>query len=228
MRRLLSLQILAGISLGMFIFTAVAVGLTPREGQAAGPHIDLYFMSAVGGGSPLRFCTGTYNPPMHSPYRAIDVLGDDASSLRDGANSSATTLRSWGFGGSSSHHTMTGFPSRGINTNGCGEARIGMIDVQGGLDGELVWLHTSRTRSAYMQMYAGPSPGVKRNFRIGSTTFDTDGSCGWTAYHVHQGTAVDCMALNGSFSPATTYDVWDVFRHIHAIDYAEGLSACDG
>jgi hypothetical protein len=36
------------------------------------------------------------------------------------------------------------------------------------------------------------------------------------------------MPVNGSFSPTTTYGVWDVFRNINAIDYAESLALCDG
>ncbi len=63
---------------------------------------------------------------------------------------------------------------------------------------------------------------------MGYTTRDDDGGCGWNGYHVHQGTLVGCMPVNGSFSPTTTYGVWDVFRNINAIDYAESLALCDG
>ncbi|HXF50377.1 MAG TPA: hypothetical protein VNM43_01700, partial [Dehalococcoidia bacterium] len=158
MKALSPSKILAASSIATLLVGAHALGLPLAKGQAAGPHIDLFFMSALGAGNPLRFCTGLYDPPVHSVHRAIDVFGDDTTSLCLGDKSAYTYLRSWGFGGSSSHHTMTGFPSGDPNPSGCDVVRIGMIDAVGGLHGELVWMHTSRTRSAPMEMYAGPSP----------------------------------------------------------------------
>jgi len=124
---------------------------------------------------------------------------------------------------------MNGYASGGYSSSGCDIVRIGMIDVAGGLHGEQVWYHTDRVRptSSAMGMWASPGSGYKKSFGIGKTTLDTTG-CDLEGYHVHQGTDVSCMGVNGSFSASTEYNVWDVFRHINAIDYAEGLSLCNG
>ena len=203
----------------------VSSGSSPSS-QAAGPHIDLLFMSSVAYND--EFCTGTWDPPIHPPYRAIDVLGDSAS-LCAGNGSASSKMRAWGFGGTSSHHTMGAWASGGYVDGGCDIVRIGMIDVAGGLHGELVWFHTSRTisSSTQMKLYAAPSPGAARTYTVGSSTDDHVG-CGWTAYHVHQGTNLGCMNVNGGLGDATEYPLWHYLTFINAIDYAEGLHGCDG
>ena len=104
-----------------------------------------------------------------------------------------------------------------------------MIDVAGGLHGELQWYHSARSigSGVAMNVYAGPYPGYQSTTTVGYTTVDND-NCSWQGYHVHQGTLVDCMVVNTSMSGTTIYNVWDIDRYLHEIDYAEGLSLCDG
>lgn len=211
-------------------FALLVLGLVVSSGsssssRAAGPHIDLLFMSSLEYNN--DFCTGSWPEPIHSPYRAIDVIGDNASCAGNG--SATTKMRAWGFGGTSSHHTMGAWASGGEVDGGCDEVRIGMIDVAGGWHGELAWLHTSRTilSSTQMKLYAAPSPGAARTYTIGSTTYDRD-NCASTAYHVHQGTNLDCMTVNGGLVASTKYPVWHYATFINAIDYEEGLHNCDG
>lgn len=72
-------------------FMLLALGLVVSNGslpssQAAGPHIDLLFMSSQEYDD--DFCTGSYSEPIHSPYRALDVIADNDSCADNG---SATT-----------------------------------------------------------------------------------------------------------------------------------------
>jgi hypothetical protein len=214
---------------------AIAIGLTilcspgSTSTQAAGPHIDLYFMSAANGtGSPLKYCTGTFNPPIHGSDRAIDVPGDGTGSVCYGDNSSDTRLRGWGYGGSTNHHTMGVWASGGQVTGGCDVVLLGMIDVAGGLHGQLRYVHTTRTvpTNFQMQMWAGPNGYKSSSYKIGVTTAD-DG-CPWEGYHVHQGTLLDCMTVNAGLVSATQYEIWNPWTFINLIDYAEGLHGCDG
>jgi len=204
----------------------VSSGSSPSS-QAAGPHIDLLFMSSLAYND--EFCTGTGDPPIHPPYRAIDVLGDNVGSLCAGEASASSKMRAWGFGGTSSHHTMGAWASLYVVDPGCDQVRIGMIDVAGGLHGQLRWLHSSSTISPTYQMklYAAPSPGAARTYTVGSTVYPEAG-CTSTAYHVHQGTNLGCMNVNGGLTKSTPYDVWHYLTFINAIDYAEGLHGCDG
>lgn len=98
-----------------------------------------------------------------------------------------------------------------------------MIDVMGGLHGELQYLHNSNTVApgSSLTLYAGPFPGQQRTRTYGATTFDND-NCGWTTFHVHQGTLVGCMTVNPTFAASKQYLVWDIDRYIHELDFAEG------
>lgn len=220
------LNTLALASIAIFAITLLSFGW-PGRAQAAGPHIDLYIMASQITGS--QWCTGSYNPPIHSPNWSIDVFGDGSGSVCLGDNSSTSRLRAWGFGGSSSHVTMNVYPAGGSVSGACDIVNLGMIDVQGGLHGELSWYHTSRTAptGVSLPLSAGPYPGQQRTRTVGATTADNDG-CGWTAYHVHQGTLVSCMTVNGSLGATSAGNVWDIDRYIEEIDYSEGLSLCDG
>lgn len=124
---------------------------------------------------------------------------------------------------------MRAYASGGTSATACDIVNIGMVDVAGGLHGELRWLHTSRTigTGVAMSLYAAPYPGNKTSHTVGATTLDNVG-CSWDGYHVHQGTLVDCMAVNTALSPTTVYSVFDIDRYLHEIDYAEGLSLCNG
>ena len=212
-------------------FMLLVLGLVVSNGslpssRAAGPHIDLLFMSSLMYSD--QFCTGSWAEPIHPPYRAIDVFGDNAS-LCAGNGSATTKMRAWGFGGTSSHHTMGAWASLYVVDPGCDQVRIGMIDVAGGLHGQLRWLHSSSTisSSTQMKLYAAPNPGAARTYTIGSTVFP-ETSCSATAYHVHQGTDLSCMTVNGGLVASTKYPVWHYATFINAIDYEEGLHNCDG
>lgn len=112
---------------------------------------------------------------------------------------------------------------------GCDQVRIGMIDVEGGWHGQLRWLHSSSTISPTYQMklYAAPNPGAARTYTVGSTVYPETG-CSSSAHHVHQGTDLSCMTVNGGLEASTAYAVWHYLTYINAIDYEEGLDACDG
>lgn len=154
------------------------------------------------------------------------MIGDDSGSLCAGEVTNYAALRGWGFGGSSSHLTLRAYASGGIVSGGCDVVKLGMIDVMGGLHGELQYLHNSNTTGgSSLDMYSGSFPGQQRTRVYGATTVDNDG-CGWTTRHVHQGTLVDCMVVNGSLGVSTPYGVWDIDRYIHRLSYNEGNSLC--
>lgn len=228
MTRIDPLNLAALVSLAIFGLT-VTIPAWPRGAEAAGPHIDLYVMASQSTGSPETWCTGLYSPPVHSPNRSIDVFGDGSGPVCEGDNASASRLRGWGFTTAANHVTMNVYPAGGFVSGGCDIVNLGMIDVMGGLHGELSWFHTSRTAATgvSLPLSAGPYPGQQRTPTVGNTTLDNDG-CGWTAYHVHQGTLVTCMAVNNGLSAVSSGKVWDINRYIHEIDYAEGLPLCDG
>jgi len=228
MKRLLALEVSAAASVVILII-AFAATRWVSSAQAAGPHIDMYFMAAVARPvSPNDWCTGSYSNPIHSPGRAIDVIGDNYGSLCAGEVTNYAAIRGWGFG-SSSHLTLRLYPSGGITQNACDIVRFGMIDVMGGLHGELQYIHNSNTVPSgnSPSLYAGPFPGQQRTRTYGATTQDND-NCGWTTRHVHQGTLVDCMAVNGTFSASHEYIVWDIDRYIHELDFAEGNARYNG
>lgn len=225
MKRILGMIVIALVLIVTFGLLEGDVGT-----RAAGPHIDLYFMTAAQGtGSPAKWCTGSFNPPIHQSDRAIDVFGDGSGSTCLGSNSSTSDLRSWGFGGTVDHQTMGAWASGGAVVGGCDIVKIGMIDVLGGLHGELQDIHTSRTisTSTQMKLWAGPGNGEQRVFAIGNTTEDDDG-CAWVGYHVHQGTLLDCMTVNAALQSTTQYSIWHPYFYISEIDYEEGLNGCDG
>jgi hypothetical protein len=102
-----------------------------------------------------------------------------------------------------------------------------MIDVMGGLHGQLRYLHSTRTVPSdfAMQLFAAPGSGATRSFVLGSTT--SDDGCDWEGYHVHQGTLLSCMTVNAALLPTTQYTIWNPYFFVSEIDYAEGLSGCD-
>jgi hypothetical protein len=228
--KLFSLRTLLALSAAVLVLTTTAIGRSPGDTEAAGPHIVIYTMASQSEGSPLQWCTGLYNPPVHPPNRSIDVFGDSTVTPCMGDISSQSRLRTWGFGGTSNHLTLRAYASGGVSSMGCDIVNIGMIDVANGLHGQLQWLHTGRSLGdgVAANVYAGPYPGYQSTTTIGFTTVDNDGGCSWVGYHVHQGTLVDCMVVNSSMSGTTIYNVWDVDRYLHEIDYAEGLALCDG
>jgi len=81
MKQCWSLNSLAIASVTLAIMVGLATLYIPRT-EAAGPHIDMYFMSALArSANPLDWCTGSGSPVIHPPGRAIDVIGDDSGSL---------------------------------------------------------------------------------------------------------------------------------------------------
>ncbi|MBI2724592.1 MAG: hypothetical protein HYX50_05965 [Chloroflexi bacterium] len=211
----------------VILAATVLLSSVPTRGEAAGPRIDIYFMSALARSGTVDWCTGSGSPVIHNPGRAIDVIGDDSGSLCSGEVTNYAALRAWGFGGTSSHLTMRAYAAGGISQGMCDVVTFGMIDVMGGLHGELQYLHSSNTTGgSSLDLYAGPFPGQQRTRVYGATTLDNDG-CGWTTRHVHQGTIQDCMTINNGLGVSTAYSVWDIAAYINHIAYNEGNGNCN-
>lgn len=201
---------------------------------AAGPHIDLLWKSAADGDQfpvPENYCTGERNPPVHGAARAIDVFGDEDSTPCAGDQSSRAYLRGWGIGGTTFRHTLSAWAFGGAVQDDCDIVNIGLIDSQGGLHGQLQFIHINRTVSSgyAMMFYAAPGSagGASNGYIVGWTQNDSV-NCGWNGYHVHQGTLLDCMDVNTALQPTTIYPITNLYTWIHKFDYAEGLHACDG
>ncbi len=230
MRRSELVGLAALFVLGLYLFASGLLAGGDGRARAASGTIDLLFMSAQGRTtvSPLDFCTSSVSPPIHNPGRAIDVLGDNTGSLCAGEASSVARLRGWGFGSAPFHHTMSGWAVGGVNPAGCDNVFVGLIDVKGGLHGQLFNQHQSRTISSSFQMNFNAAPiwGAQYGYILGNTTRDNVG-CTWVDYRVHQGTAIGCMGVNGALTASTQYDVWNFWSYINVITYTEGMHNCD-
>ncbi len=216
---------------GSFLLIGALVeGQRARVG-AVGDSVDLLFMSAQGRTtvSPLDFCTGIGNPPIHGSERAIDVTGDNVASLCTMDASSVVRLRGWGWGSQAYHHTMGAWASGQASPYTCDVIMIGLRDVQGGLHGQLKFLHHNRTVSSTerLEYYSAPAPyGAQYGRIVGYTTDDSECSNS-TPYHVHQGTTVACMRVNNTFTPSEESPVWDFWSYINVVEYTEGIGGCD-
>lgn len=231
MKRLELAGLAALLAIGSFLLVGgLLVGGNGRV-RAVGDSVDLLFMSAQGRTtvSPLDFCTGTRNPPIHGAERAIDVTGDNVGSLCHMGASSEARLRAWGWGSQAYHHTMGAWASGQASPTACDIIMIGLKDVQGGLHGELKYMHHNRTVSSTFQMefYSAPPPyGAQYGRLLGYTTDDSECSAS-TPYHVHQGTTVSCMDVNQTFTPSEESPVWDFWSYINVVEYTEGVGGCD-
>lgn len=232
MRRFELVGLAALLVLGLYLLVGGLLAGGGSSARAAGDTVSLLFMSAQGrtSASPIDFCTGTGNPPIHGSDRAIDVTGDNAGSLCAFNESSDARLRGWGWGSQAYHHTMGAWATGGVVQGGCDVVLIGLIDVGGGWHGQLRYLHMDRDVAEDYQLkyYSAPTPyGAQYGRHVGDTTDDTDCSTQTEAWNVHQGTLIGCMGVNSGLGVSDESPVWDFWSYINVITYTEGMDNCD-